>query len=479
MFALFVTAAVFVPVGISRAVAEPDEPNSPPDSVELIIFHGDGCPHCAKMLEFLDDLADRIPALEVVEYEVWYDKPNQVIFTETLARLGEQPSAVPTVVVDDRVYVGYTEALAERIEEVVTDLAAGVTPGDEGDFVIDVPFAGSVNVGSRSLVGATMLIAFVDGVNPCSLWVLSMLMALVVHSGSRIAVFAVGGLFLLITSLLYGLYMLGAYSMLSIVGRQTWIRAVVATVAGVFGLFHLKEHWTSKGPSVTIASERKPGIFRRMRTLADPNRSLPATLGGTAMLAVGVSLLETPCTAGLPLLWTNLLSERDVPTSGAMVLFLLYLLIFLIDELVIFGGVVVTMRAAKMQEHHGQLLQLIGGTLMVTLAVAMVAAPHLLESVTGTAMVFALAAATCLLVILGERLWDRWGPADPLRRTQIRPPTHVVSPRVEDRTSVPRARTDRRIATNRHRWSLRNERGEATDALNPGHEHKSTQVQLR
>jgi cytochrome c biogenesis protein CcdA len=232
-----------------------------------------------------------------------------------------------------------------------------------------------------------------------------------VHSGSRTRVFAVGGLFLLITSALYGLYMLGAYSALSIVGRQTWIRVAVALVAGVFGLFHLKEHWTTKGPSVTLPAERKPGIFRRMRELADPNQSLRATLGGTAVLAVGVSLLETPCTAGLPLLWTNLLNDRDVPFTGAAVLFLLYLLVFLIDELVIFGAVVVTMRAAKMQEQHGQLLQLIGGTLMVTLAVAMLAAPDLLESVTGTAIVFALAAAACVLVILIERLWDRWtGP---------------------------------------------------------------------
>jgi glutaredoxin len=406
-FVFLVAVAALLPIGAIQAEQGPDDPGTAPDTIELIVFHGDGCPHCANMLDFLDGLEDRVPELEITAYEVWYDKPNQVIFVETLMALGEEPRAVPTVVIGDRVYVGYTDALAERIEEVVTELAAGLTPDEEGDFVVDVPFAGSVNVGSRSLVGATMLIAFVDGVNPCSLWVLSMLMALVVHSGSRSRVFLVGGLFLLITSLLYGLYMLGAYSTLSVVGRLTWIRVAVALVAGVFGLFHLKEHWTSKGPSVTIAAERKPGIFRRMRTLADPNRSLPATLGGTAILAVGVSLLETPCTAGLPLLWTSLLTDRDVPMSGAAVLFLLYLAIFLLDELVIFGVVVVTMRATKMQEHHGQLLQLIGGTLMVTLAVAMVAAPHLLESVTGTMIVFALAAAACVLVILIERLWDR------------------------------------------------------------------------
>ena len=58
-----------------------------------------------------------------------------------------------------------------------------------------------------------------------------------------------------------------------------------------------------------------------------------------------MSLLETPCSAGLPLLWTNLLSDRGVPAGGAVVLFLLYLLVFLIDELVVFGAAVFTLRA--------------------------------------------------------------------------------------------------------------------------------------
>ena len=182
---LFAAAATLLALGSPETAAGSVETGPAQHTVELIIFHGEGCPHCARMLAFLDDLEARVPELTVVRYEVWYDQANQVIFRDTLARLGEEPSAVPTVVLGGRVYVGYTDALADRIETVVGDLAAGVTPDARDDYVIDVPFAGSVNVGSRSLVGATVLIAFVDGVNPCSLWVLSMLMALVVHSGSR------------------------------------------------------------------------------------------------------------------------------------------------------------------------------------------------------------------------------------------------------------------------------------------------------
>lgn len=400
-----------------RAVDASAEPAPDADDVELVLFHGDGCPHCGAMQEFLDELEDRYPDLVVTEYEVWYDTANQVVFTETLAALGQEPEAVPTVVIDGIVIVGHSDAIEGRIEGIVDDLSDGLVPTDEDEFVIDVPLVGSVDVGSGSLIGATALIALVDGVNPCSLWVLSMLMALVVHSGSRSRVFAVGGMFLLITSLLYGLYMIGAYSTLSLVGEQTWIRIAVALVAGTFGVLHVKEHFTTRGPSVTIGAEHKPGLFQKMRRLADMDRSLPATLGGTAVLAVGVSLLETPCTAGLPLLWTNLIADRGVPASGAVVLFLLYLLIFLVDELVIFGATVFTMRAAKMQEHHGQALQLIGGTLMLTLAVAMVAAPSAMESLAGTAIVFAIAAGVTVSVMAVEA-W--WGHRHPVTRQQRR-----------------------------------------------------------
>jgi cytochrome c biogenesis protein CcdA len=227
-----------------------------------------------------------------------------------------------------------------------------------------------------------------------------MLLALVVHSGSRARTAIVGIVFLTITSALYGLYMLGAYSVLDYADELTWIRVTVALVAGTFGVLHVKEYVTSRGVSVTIADDRKPGMFRRMRGLAATDRSLAAVIGGTAALAVGVSLAETPCTAGLPLLWTDLLSARDVPAAGVVLLFILYLTVFLIDELAIFAVAVLTLQATKLQERQGRILQLVSGVLMLALAGTMLLAPHLLESVTGTVIVFGAVALTCLAIVL-------------------------------------------------------------------------------
>jgi cytochrome c biogenesis protein CcdA/glutaredoxin len=374
------------------------------DGVELIIFHGAGCPHCARALAFLDDLSSRQPLLDVVAYEVWHDEANRALFVATAAQHGIEARAVPTIFLGESVWVGFDSTVQSQIEESVAALVAGLPPPSDERTSVDVPFVGPVDVGDSSLVVATLVIGFVDGVNPCSLWVLSMLLALVLHSGSRSRIVVVGTVFLVVTSALYGLYMLGAYSALSYADKVVWIRLVVALVAGTFGLLHLKEYVTHSGLSVTIASDRKPGMYRRMRQLASPERSLPAVIGATAALAVGVSLAETPCTAGLPLLWTNLLAERQVSAAAAGLLFVIYLVVFLLDELVVFGLAVVTMRAFKVQQHHGRLLQLISGTLMVALAITMIVRPDTLESIAGTVVVFALAAAAICLVLLVDRV---------------------------------------------------------------------------
>lgn len=373
------------------------------EPVELVLFHLESCPHCASERAFLADLQERYPDLVVRAYEVSSDPASRSLFVEMARDHGIEPRGVPTTFLGERVWVGFEDSIAREIEATVAALLAGEEPVEEESSTVDVPFVGEVDVGDKSLLAATLLIGFVDGVNPCSLWVLSLLLALVLHSGSRARVFAVGGMFLAITSLLYGLYMLGIVSVLDYVDQLAWIRAIIAAIAITFGVFHLKEYYApGRGPSLTISDSRKPGLYRRMRGLADPEKSAPAVLAGTALLAAGVSLVETPCTAGLPVLWSQLVA--DVSWAGRGLLFLVYLAVFLVDELVVFTLAVVTMRAAKLQEHHGRFLQLLSGTVLVVLGGVIVVAPEMLETLRGTVVVFAGAALAVAALVLLDRL---------------------------------------------------------------------------
>ncbi len=407
--------AVFGP---ARAAAAPLA-DSGESSATLVLFHGEGCPHCASERAWLEDLAAAYPQLRIEQYEVWNDEANREVLDRYAADLGFEPTGVPVTIVGDQVWIGFSAPIATEIEASVAAALAAGPPASTGPSArptatgppqpdepsastgpsVELPLLGTVDLGGSSLLVSTLLIGFADGINPCSLWVLAVLLAIVLHSGSRGRVALVGSTFLIVTAGMYGLYIVGMYSALDYAGQLGWIRAGVAVVALAFGVLQLKDGLTpGVGPSLSISPSRRPRIYRAMRGVARPDRGLTATLAGTAALAVGVSLLETPCTAGLPLLWTSMLADQAVPTATAVALFAVYMTVFLIDELILFGAAVITMRARHMQPQEGRALKIVSGSLLVTLAVVMLVAPEAMVGLSSSLLVFAAAGLLALIV---------------------------------------------------------------------------------
>jgi cytochrome c biogenesis protein CcdA/glutaredoxin len=377
-------------------------------SPTIVLFHGEGCPHCAAEREFLTELVSAHPEITVAEHEVWNDAAGRELLTATAEEMGFDPVGVPVTIVGNQVWIGFDDATAALItaaalqataQTPANDTATPTTAATANERDVDVPLVGVIDLDRASLLGATVAIGFVDGVNPCSLWVLSLLLAMVLNRGSRGRVLLVGGTFLAVTALMYGLYMIALYSATSAVASfamssMLWLRITIAVIAGTFGVLQLKDGLgIQAGPSLSISPGQRPGLYARMRQVASPDRALAAALVGTVVLAVAVSLIETPCTAGLPLLWTTLLAEQGVGWLEALGLFGVYLVVFLLDELAVFAVAVITLRSARMQDRHGRLLKIVAGSVLIVLAVTMLIAPGALTTLAGTAIVFAAAAA--------------------------------------------------------------------------------------
>lgn len=414
--------------------------------VAIYFFWGDGCPHCAKAKPFLAELTQRYPHVEVRAYEVWYDEQNQLLFTQMAAAFGFEPSAVPTIFIGDRYWVGYAEELAVEIEAAVAtctsagcrDAGLGVMPGlptpaptplparavanaaaptpvpvvTQGLVDrITLPWIGTIDLAAQSLAVSTALIAFVDGFNPCSLWVLSMLLALTLNTRSRRKVFLVGLVFLTVTSLVYMAFITGLFTMFSVLNFVGWIQGIVALVALFFAVVNIKDYfWYKSGLSFTIADEKKPGIYRGMRRVLNAGDSTWGMMGATVVLAAGVSLVEFSCTAGFPVVWTNLLLTQQATLVTFVLLLLLYMLIYQIDELGIFLVAVFTLKASKLEEKQGRLLKLIGGMLMLALALVMLIHPAWMNQISSSLLVFAGAfAATGLVLLVHRKLLPQFG----------------------------------------------------------------------
>jgi hypothetical protein len=271
---------------------------------------------------------------------------------------------------------------------------------------VDVPGFGNVGLADRSALATTALIAFVDGFNPCSLWVLTVLLAMVLNAGaSRRRVAAVGGTFLVVTGLIYGAFIAGVFTVLGFIEYLDGIRVGVAALALVVGAVHLKDYVAfGRGFSFSIPDRFKPRIYRSGRAIRNLDRPLPAVLGLTVAMAAGISLVELPCTAGFPVVWSGIMITQGVEGIQFALLLGLYLLIYILDELVLFTVVVATLRITRFQETHGRLLKLIGGTVMIALGGVLLFAPEMMNSLTGP--IFVIGGA--LVVALGGAAIHRW-----------------------------------------------------------------------
>jgi len=109
-------------------------------------------------------------------------------------------------------------------------------------------------------------------------------------------------------------------------------------------------------------------------------------------------------------LWTNLLTAQKVGTLTFVLLLLLYMLIYQIDEIAIFLAAVFTLRTSRLEEKHGRILKLIGGMLMLTLAGVMLIQPDLMNKLSNSLLIFGFAFATAMLVMwLHRKVLPQYG----------------------------------------------------------------------
>ena len=420
--------------------------------INIYFFWGDGCPHCEEEKPFLDALVSEYNQVALVDYEVWYNRDNQEILNQFSQVLGFEPGGVPVTVIGDRYWIGFLENYKAEIESALqqmlddpgaTDIGlslantaqdapdaqasapqpavepaatleaaqSAILPEPEMDVdtqpqeqTINLPLIGKVNLEKESLALSTAIIGFVDGFNPCSLWVLSVLLALTLHSGSRKKILVVGLTFLIVTTIVYSLFITGVFTLFSYIGYLKWIQIAVALIALTFGFVNFKDYfWYKEGVSFTISDKHKPKLYQNMRSTVSDTRSLLGLAGSSAALAVGVSFIEFSCTAGFPVIWSNLLAANQVTTIDFILLLGLYMLIYLLDELAVFITAAVTMKASRMEEKHGRLLKLASGVIMLALGIVMLVNPAWMNNVGTSLLVFLAAIALTLLVSLVHR----------------------------------------------------------------------------
>ncbi len=88
-------------------------------SLDIFMFWGDGCPHCAAAKPYFEELAKKNPQIVLHFYEVWNDQSNRDYFIAFSQAHGFEPTGVPTIFIGDRYWVGFNDQIQLEIDAAV------------------------------------------------------------------------------------------------------------------------------------------------------------------------------------------------------------------------------------------------------------------------------------------------------------------------------------------------------------------------
>lgn len=388
-----------------------------PELVTIHLFWAPNCPHCAEARPELARLSHRYPLVQVREYEIWGNRENFELLQRLSEQMGEGVFSTPAIVVGDRLWYGFSPAIAEEVRlQVERCLAAGcrqaltaegrLTPADaspvqppavEGPVVL--PGFGKVDPQRLSLPLFTVVIGLLDSFNPCAFFVLLFLLSLLVHARSRRTMLLVGGTFVLISGLLYFLFMAAWLNLFLLAGQMQSITATAGVIALIVAALNIKDFFLfHQGPTLSIPEQAKPRLFERMRRLLRATRVAPV-LAGTAVLAVAANSYELLCTAGFPMVYTRVLTLHQLPPSSYYAYLALYNVVYVLPLLAIVLTFTWTLGSHKLSEWQGRILKLVSGLMMLLLGGVLLLEPALLNHV-GTAVALLLAAVAVAALIV-------------------------------------------------------------------------------
>jgi hypothetical protein len=352
------------------AARSDDEPSG-----TLLFFWGVGCPVCDEAKPFVDELEGEYPRVTFERIEVKRDQAGRKRFLEKAKELGIASPGVPTFVYADRYVVGYRKGVTE---DQVRAMIEGRDP-EAADRFVDLPLLGRVEVATVSLPAFTIAVGLLDGINPCALWVLVVLLGILMHAESRGRMLLYGGLFVLTSGVVYFLFMSVWTGVFLVAGLSRALTIALGAAVLAMGLVNLKDtFWLKRGPSLTIPDRVKPRLYRRMRAIARAT-SWPAAVLGILVLALLVNLVELGCTIGLPAVYTRVLTLRAGLGSAARYAYLaLYNVAYIVPLAAAVALFAVSFRRLVLGERAVKALKAVSGALLVVFGLLFLVAPDLL-----------------------------------------------------------------------------------------------------
>ena len=344
------------------------------EKVNIYLFYSKICLHCQKEEKYFETLKEKYQdKINIYTYEVTENKTNNEIMKSLKKELKENSQGVPFTIIGSKTFLGYDESLNERIENTIESY---LDENTKTNNTYTIPILGKIEAKNASIILIAIILGFIDGFNPCAMWILLLLINMCISIKDKKKMLIVCLTFIITSGIIYFLSMLGIGFILDLT-TISYIRNIIAILAIILGIYNLYTYLKTRKQTGchVVKKEKRKTIITKINNILN-NKNTLLMFGGTIILATSVSLVEMACSLGFPTIFLELLSINNIHSFLKVTYLLIYILFYLIDDIIVLFLSIKAFETKGISTKYNKYVHLIGGLIMILMGVLLIFKPE-------------------------------------------------------------------------------------------------------
>lgn len=344
------------------------------EKVNIYLFYSKICPHCQKEEKYFETLKEKYQdKINIYTYEATENKTNNEIMKSLKKELKENSQGVPFTIIGSKTFLGYDESLNERIENTIESY---LDENTKTNNTYTIPILGKIEAKNASIILIAIILGFIDGFNPCAMWILLLLINMCISIKDKKKMLIVCLTFIITSGIIYFLSMLGIGFILDLT-TISYIRNIIAILAIILGIYNLYTYLKTRKQTGchVVKKEKRKTIITKINNILN-NKNTLLMFGGTIILATSVSLVEMACSLGFPTIFLELLSINNIHSFLKVTYLLIYILFYLIDDIIVLFLSIKAFETKGISTKYNKYVHLIGGLIMILMGVLLIFKPE-------------------------------------------------------------------------------------------------------
>ncbi len=374
------------------------------NKIDIDFFYSKTCGHCSAANDFLNKISLKDSSIKINKFDISQSESVDLLsnYYEKYKVDENYKGGVPAIFIENYYFIGFEKGTSEnKIENILNafienreveggeeNLIGGVTSVDDLKKEIKIPFIGSVNLENASPLIFSVVFGTLDGFNACAMTALAFLLAVLIGIGDRKKLILLGGIFILVSGIVYYLFIAAWLNIFLIIPHLNIITYIIGIFIIILGIYVLKEYFDGVICKLCEINPNKENWFSKnqkllmikIQEIITSNKSTFFIIGSVIFIAAGINSIELICSFGLPVAFTKILTSYNLSSLSYYFYLLIYDIFYMLDDFIIFLIAVFTFNLAQESEKYIKAAKFISGVLLILLGIIIIFFPEFLGS---------------------------------------------------------------------------------------------------